>query len=179
MAKTEPFAMTYQEFKDEVEAISQKWSRGLITKPEQQEELSMLTLQYALGQDPTQHRVPERYPSNEALKMLNESLRELDETSPNKAVRLSNARLRDDAALALSQAVGCRLAPTARAMAFLGLTWGENQTIGVRYIEQMENRDEHTKAALRLVSLTEELVEQALKANCGCSVSDQPAPFLE
>lgn len=114
-----------------------------------------------------------------ALKSLDEKKSELDQISLDKAVLLSNQRPRDTLVHALREASGCRLAETSRAMTLVGRALVQNEAIERRYLTDWRYRDDHGVEAFLMVAHAEDLIEQALKESCGCSVSGEPAPPIE
>ena len=113
-----------------------------------------------------------------AMRDLDAGLERLNKVSPNIAMHLSNGHIHSDAILAVSQATGCRLEAMAQAMVFMGLSLAENDRIAYRNLESPEVRQEHSKLRLELLELTEQLMAQALEAECQCHKKEEPAPFL-
>ena len=118
------------------------------------------------------------YDVEAAAKKLLDAFEEMKNISNNQAVKFSQSHLYSDALVALSQAVGCRLSPFARAMALMGTTMEFDREIQYRNIDDVKTREKLGESRVAFLSLTEDLVSEALKENCGCRVGTEPAPLI-
>ncbi|MDP2727849.1 MAG: hypothetical protein Q8P59_09940 [Dehalococcoidia bacterium] len=92
----------------------------------------------------------------------------LNRFSSNRFVHHWNNQLRDDAVKALSFATECDLPGTLRAATMLGMDIGEHEEVLARHIENPMDGGLIRKGRDDLLRLTEDLIVEAMTANCGC-----------
>ena len=103
---------------------------------------------------------------------------ELAKATDLRPLHIRANTLRDDALLALSQAVGCRAGALSRVLMYMGLDLAEHDEWVERLVEKPETRALIRDKRLELMEATEALIAEALQENCGCAWKSEPAPLI-
>ena len=117
-------------------------------------------------------------PVGYAVKELQDCLERMQKLSSNTGVRLAQAHLYSDALIALSQADACRLEPLIRMSAMIGVSMQANTDLFYRQIEDEATRSKLAEAQVEMLTLAENLISQALQANCSCRAGTEPARLI-